>query len=591
MNQQKLQEILLKVEKPARYIGGEYNTPPMHKGESVRAAICFADIYEIAMSNLGIQILYDILNSHPNIVCERCFTPWPDFAKELQKGNIPLFSLETRTPLAQFDLLGFSCQYELSFTNVLFMLDLAGIPFYAKDRDERFPLIIAGGPCMANPEPIADFFDLIVIGDGEEAFLKIALLAEQYKGNRQALLEKASEIQGVYVPSLCTFENGVCVTSVKKAVVADLNSAPYPKKPLVPNIQVVHDRLMLELFRGCWAGCRFCQAGFYYRPIRCREQGKLIDMAQVLIANTGREELGLSSLSSGDYPNIEELVKSITELAEPQRVKVQLPSLRLDSFDIELTKGARLSGLTFAPEAGTQRLRDVINKNITDQDIKKTMTAAFSQGYQTIKLYFMLGLPTESYQDIDGIADMVSLIRELYIEKRKDKRIKINVSANIFIPKPFTPFQWVSQIDKKEALNRCLYLKEKLRPIAGVRFSYSDNRVAELEAVMARGDRALAKVILAAYRNGCVFDGWSEHFNAKGWEQAFSETGIKIEDYIRERTTDELLFWDFIDIGVSKKYLAKEYKRALLGQTTPSCKYKCIGCGADKLAPCQGISA
>lgn len=582
-----LHEILLRVEKPARYIGGEYNTPQMYKGESVRAVICFTDIYEIAMSNLGIQILYDILNSHPSIVCERCFSPWVDFAKELKQNNIPLFSLETRTPLVESDLLGFSCQYELSFTNVLFMLDLAGIPFYAKDRGEEYPLVIAGGPCMANPEPVADFFDLIVIGDGEQAFLEIALLVEKYKGNKSKLIEEACHIQGVYAPFLCDTEQGICATQVKKAVVADLDKAAYPLQPLVPNVAPVHDRVMLELFRGCWAGCRFCQAGFYYRPVRCREQGKLADMAEKMILGTGREEIGLSSLSSGDYPNIEELVKNIVKMAHPQGVKVQLPSLRLDSFDIELTKGARLSSLTFAPEAGTQRLRNVINKNISDTDVEKTMVAAFAQGYQAVKLYFMLGLPTEEGQDLDGIVDMVSGIRKLYIDTRGDKRIKINVSANIFIPKPFTPFQWVAQIEKNQALSRCLYLKEKLRAIPGVRFSYSDNRIAELEGVMARGDRKLAKVIENAYQNGCIFDGWSEHFKWDGWERAFNQIGIAKEDYIRERGQDEFLPWDFIDIGVSKGYLAKEYNRALQGLTTPTCKYKCVGCGAETLAPCK----
>ncbi|MGI6214003.1 MAG: TIGR03960 family B12-binding radical SAM protein [Christensenellales bacterium] len=583
---EKLKEILLKVEKPARYIGGEYNTPLMHKGEKVRAAICFTDIYEIAMSNLGIQILYDILNSHPDVICERCFAPWTDFAAELKKAGLPLFSLETKKPLAEFDLLGFSCQYELSFTNILYMLDLAGIPFYSADRGENWPLVIAGGPCMANPEPIADFFDLIVIGDGEEVFLQIALLAAKYKGDKKGLLKEAAKLGGVYVPSLCEVSGGVCVTPVKKAVVADLDKAPYPEKPLVPNIQPVHDRLTLELFRGCYSGCRFCQAGFYYRPIRLRSSATLLKSAERLIAGTGREEIGLSALSSGDYPDIGGVVKGITEIARPQGVRVQLPSLRLDSFEAEITGGSRLSSLTFAPEAGTQRLRDVINKNITEEDIRKSMTAAFNRGYQTVKLYFMLGLPTENYEDLDGIAETVRKIRELYYSVRRDKRIKINVSANIFIPKPFTPFQWAEQLAAKEALDRCLYLRDKLADIKGVKFSYSDNRVAELEGVMARGDRTLAEVIEKAYRNGCIFDGWSEYFKPDGWDKAFQ--GIDKDNFLRERSTDEALPWDFIDIGVSKGYLKKEYRKGLEGKTTPSCKYKCTGCGADTLALCKG---
>lgn len=582
-----LSQILLNVEKPARYIGGEYNTPVMHKGEKVRAAICFTDIYEIAMSNLGIQILYNTLNGHTDVVCERCFAPWPDFAKELTRAGLPLFSLETRSPLSQFDILGFSCQYELSFTNILYMLDLAGIPFYAKDRGADLPLLIAGGPCMANPEPITDFFDLIVIGDGEEAFLDIALLTAKHKGNKKEIIAEASGLQGVYAPSLCKVANGICITPIKKAVVKDLENIPYPTSPLVPNIATVHDRLTLELFRGCYAGCRFCQAGFYYRPIRLRQKDTLLDYAKDLIAHTGREEIGLSSLSSGDYPYINDLVRELSALACPQGVRVQLPSLRLDSFEGEITSGARLSSLTFAPEAGTQRLRDVINKNITQEDITRTLSAAFSQGYQTVKLYFMLGLPTETYADLDGIADMVKEIRQLYIDIAKNKRIRINVSANVFIPKPFTPFQWVGQLSEKEGLERCLYLKGLLSGIKGVKFSYADTRVATLEGVMARGDRHLCALIEQAYNNGCIFDGWSELFNAKGWAQAIDSLGIVVEDYIKERSTSQPLSWDYIDIGVTKKYLEKEYKRALQGQTTPSCKYRCTGCGAESFGDCE----
>lgn len=580
-------DLLMQVEKPARYTGGEYNTPDMKKPHKLSFCLCFADIYEVAMSNLGIAILYDILNNDKDIVCERCFAPWTDMGKLLREEKLPLISLETKKPLRQFDIAGFSLQYEMAYTNILYMLDLAGIPFRSNDRDDSFPLLVAGGPCSVNPEPIADFFDIVFIGEGEEVDKKLCHLAMEHKGNKKALLEAAARIEGIYVPSLSKLEGGINVTPVRKTIIKNLDKAPFPLKPLVPNIEIVHDRAVLELFRGCYAGCRFCQACFFYRPIRYRNKETLKRYAQEMLKNTGYDEIGLSSLSTGDYEDINCLITEIKELADGKNVNLQLPSLRLDSFSAKLMKGARKSSVTFAPEAGTQRLRDVINKNITDEDIDNSMRIAFENGYRTVKLYFMLGLPTETDEDVLGIAEIAERVRKIYFEVTGNRFLKINISTAMFIPKPLTPFQWAQQIEISEMLRRQSMLRAQLRKYKNINFSWHSAEVSMLEGVFARGDRKLSYLVESAYKNGCYFDGWSELFNYENWQKAIDECGINVSEYTRERQTYEDLPWDFIDFGVTKAYLLKEYKKALQGETTPPCKQKCQGCGAERVSACR----
>ena len=580
-------DYLTQVEKPARYTGGEYNTPDMNKPCSLRFCLCFPDLYEVGMSNLGIAILYDILNKAEGIVCERCFAPWTDFADILREKDCPLFSIETRKPLKEFDIVGFSVPYEMSYSNILYMLDLAKIPFRAKDRGDEYPLIVGGGPAAANPEPIIDFFDLFFIGDGEEVDLAVARIAEKYKGNKTKILEECAKLDGVYVPSLCETENGVCVTKVKKAVVKDLDSAPYPEKPLVPNMAIVHDRGVVELYRGCYAGCRFCQACFFYRPIRYRSRERVADLAEKIISCTGFDEIGLTSLSSGDYEDIYAVLEDVKEISEKKNVVFQLPSLRLDSFTANLTKNAKKSSLTFAPEAGTQRLRNVINKNITETDIEKSMKLAFETGYRTIKLYFMLGLPTETDEDVMGIAETVKKIRTIYREVTGKTDLTVNVSTAMFIPKPVTPFQWAEQASKEEMERKQDMLKAEFYPMKGVKYSWHGSDMSVLEGVFARGDRRLSSVIETAYKKGCVFDGWSEKFLPEKWFDALAENGIDPYEYTRKRDTEETLPWDFIDFGTTKAYLKKEYGKALKEETTEPCKRNCNGCGANKFGKCR----
>ncbi|MDD4839639.1 MAG: TIGR03960 family B12-binding radical SAM protein [Clostridia bacterium] len=579
----RLNALLLDVEKPARYTGGEFNTPNMNKPVKANFCFCFPDIYEIGMSNLGLQILYDIVNKHPDYRAERCYAPWVDMADVMRKADLPLLSLETATPLRDFDVIGFSVQFELLYTNVLYMLDLAGIPFWSKDRDESFPLVIAGGPCAVNPEPFADFFDAIVIGEGEEADLAILELVAEGKEKhwtKQEVLARAKAIDGVYVPSM--FEKG---ESVKKAVILDFENASYPEHPLVPNINIIHDRATLELYRGCASGCRFCQAGFYYRPIRERSAKRVCELGRAILDSTGFDEISLCSLSTGDYTGLSDLIDEMTPYINEHIVNLSLPSLRLNSFDSKFAQSSRRSSLTFAPEAGTQRLRNVINKNISDKDIEN-IGEAFRVGYDSVKLYFMIGLPTETDEDLAGIAEICKTLRELYISIRHKKFINISVSCAVFIPKPSTPFQWEPQIDIPEMLRKQSYLRGLLRNIKGVNFSWHGAESSRLEGAFARGDRKLAKVIERAYKSGCRFDSWSEHFKWDLWQKSFEQEGLTMDEYVNGVPVEQDLPWDFINTGVDKSYFVKERENAYKGITTKSCRESCNGCGANKLGRC-----
>ena len=584
---EKIRVYLPTVEKPARYVGGEYNLPDFSGPFSVRFCLCFADLYEVGMSNLGIQILYGALNETENIRCERCFAPWVDLGKILKEKNIPLSSLETGTPLKDFDVVGISVPYEMSYTNVLYMLDLAQIPLRAKDRGEGFPIVAGGGPAAANPEPIIDFFDVFFIGEGEDIDVEFCKIVEKYKGNKDKILTEAAKIDGIYVPSKCDFSDGINKTKVKKAVVKDLDHAYFPTRPLVPNIEIIHDRSVVELYRGCYAGCRFCQACFFYRPIRYREKETVEEIAARLIKTTGCEEMGLSSLSTGDYEDVVPLISDLKDLTERKNVSLQIPSLRLDSFTEGLLERAKKSSLTFAPEAGTQRLRDVINKNVTDEDIKSSLAIAFRAGYTTVKLYFMMGLPTETDEDVLGIAETVKLVRQTYIETTGRKNIYVNVSTAMFIPKPATPFQWAEQISAEEMYRRQNLLKNELFKIKGVHYAWHGADISMLEGVFARGDRRLSDVIETAYRLGCRFDGWSECFRFDLWQRALQKHDVNIEEYTGARDVNVDLPWDFIDYGVTKRYFLKEWEKAQRAETTPPCKKNCNGCGASKLGECR----
>ena len=604
-------EILLKVDKPARYIGGEVNSV-MKDPEKVdiRFAMCFPDVYEIGMSHLGIQILYDLFNRYGDVWCERVYSPWLDLDRIMREKNIPLFALESQDPVRSFDFLGITLQYEMCYTNILQVLDLSGIPLLAKDRGQEDPIVIGGGPCTYNPEPVAEFFDLFYIGEGETAYRQLMDLYLETKkageGREEFLLRAAREVPGIYVPSLyeVSYEEDGTIASfaparegvpatVRKEIVMDLDSVPYPTKPVVPYVKATQDRMVLEIQRGCIRGCRFCQAGQIYRPVREKSLDTLKRYAAEMLDSTGYEEISLSSLSSSDYSHLEELVEFLMDTCREQRVNISLPSLRIDAFSLDVmgkVQDVKKSSLTFAPEAGSQRLRNVINKGLTREDILNGAGLAFEGGWSRVKLYFMLGLPTETEEDIRGIAELSNDIAALYYEKvPKEKRngpVQIVSSTSFFIPKPFTPFQWAKMCTKEEFLEKAALTRRSVREQLNqkrIRYNWHEADVSVLEGVFARGDRRVAEAILTAYRKGCLYDAWGESFQNDAWLEAFEECGLDIGFYTtRERKRDEIFPWDFLDCGVTREFLWMEWERAQREEVSPNCRARCQGCGAAR---------
>ena len=602
-------EILLSIQQPARYIGGEINSVCKDPSSvDVRFAMCFPDVYDIGMSHLGIQILYDMLNKMPDVYCERVYSPWTDLDAIMREKHIPLFAIESQDPVKDFDILGITLQYEMCYTNILQILDLSGIPLHGSDRTWDDPIVIGGGPCAYNPEPIAEFFDLFYIGEGETAYRQLIDIYKDSRKNgesRETFLKRAAGVPGIYVPSLYEpeyHEDGTLKAfrptcpeapdKVVKQLVLDMTEAVYPEKPLVPFIKVTQDRVVLEIMRGCIRGCRFCQAGMIYRPVREKNVERLKDLAYKMLKNTGHEEISLSSLSSSDYRSLEELVRFLIEEFHGKGVNVSLPSLRIDAFSLDVmskVQDVKKSSLTFAPEAGSQRLRDVINKGLTEEEILQGAADAFKGGWNRVKLYFMLGLPTETVEDMEGIALLSEKIAEEYYEIPKDQRngkVQVVASTSFFVPKPFTPFQWARMSTKEEFLDKARVVNRKMKEMLNhksLKYNWHEADVTVLEGVLARGDRRVAAVIEEAYRNGALYDAWSESFRNDIWMKAFETCGVDIDFYTtRERSLDELFPWDFIDTGVSKEFLKREWNNAVNGTVTPNCRERCSGGGVRR---------
>lgn len=605
-----IEKYLGAVEKPSRYTGGEFNSIIKNKEDvKIRFGFCFPDTYEIGMSHLGLRCLYHTLNSIEDVWCERSFMPWTDMEAVLKEKDIPLYALESKDSLNEFDILGFTLQYEMSYTNVLAMLDLSKIPFLTKDRDASYPFVCAGGPCAVNPEPLADIIDFFMIGEGEEVIVEVMDVLRDYKKsgsqNRDDFLYEISKIEGVYVPKFyeVTYnEDGTIKErkalrdvkqTVKKRVIEDFESLPHPENIIVPYTEIVHDRVTAEIFRGCIRGCRFCQAGFIYRPVRERNADTIVNIAKNSLKSTGYDEVSLCSLSTSDYTQLKELTDELMKYTVERKINFCLPSLRADNFDLELAKKVqevRKTSLTFAPEAGTQRMRDVINKNLYEKDILETTSLVFNSGWSGIKLYFMIGLPYETDEDISGIKELVYKVQDTYFAIEKSQRPKgarITVSTSSFVPKPFTPFMWAPQNTIEEIRNKQDMLKHEMKSRI-INYNWHDADLSILEGVFARGDRKLSKVLITAYEKGCRLDGWNEHFKYDKWMEAFSENNIDYTFYNhRERTYEEILPWDFIDVGVTKEFLKKENEKAKQAAVTPNCRQKCAGCGITRMVKCK----
>ena len=612
MLKDKIEKLLLNVKTPSRYIGGELNSVVKDKNKvDMRFAFCFPDTYEIGMSHLGMKILYSLTNERENFWCERVFAPDVDFEKLMRENDIPLYGLESLEPIKDFDFIGFTIQYEMCYTNILNMLDLAGLPVKAKDRTALSPIVIGGGPCVCNPEPIAEFFDMFILGEGEEVNLEVYDLYVEMKkkgASKTEFLEAAAKIEGVYVPAFYdvayeddgrvksfTPNNSNASPTIKKRIIKDMSRVYYPDKFVVPYCEIVHDRAIVEVLRGCIRGCRFCQAGYIYRPLREKNTGVICSETKSLCESTGYEEVSLSSLSTSDHSDIENMLVKLSNYTEEENINLSLPSMRIDRFSKELMdqiQKVRKSGLTFAPEAGTQRLRDVINKNITEDEIFRACKLAFDGGYTAVKLYFMLGLPTETDDDIRGIAELAKKICDLFYQnpnRQRGRHIQISISCATFVPKPFTPFEFEPQATEEEIKHKQEVLLDATRGNRNVNVSWSKYRISVLEAVLARGDRRVSSVIYDAWKSGCKFDSWDEYYNYNAWVEAFGKNGLDMNFYAcRKREYDEVFPWDFFDYYVTKQFLIRENKTAHEAVTTPNCREKCAGCGVNRCigGPC-----